>query len=63
MYVGYAVMCTDDVMYMLDMQCYVHVVLHACCTHGSMYIMCCVHNCTSGVVSMWCHVHVVHKVL
>ena len=21
------------------------------------------HDCTSGVVSMWCHVHVVHMVL
>ena len=42
-HVGYAVLCIDDAMYMLDMQCYVHVVFHACCTCGVMYIWCCVH--------------------
>ena len=46
-------------MYMLDMQCYVHVVLHAYCTCGAMYIWCDVHDCTSGVVCMWCCVYVV----
>jgi len=40
--VGYAVLCTYRSMYMLYMQCYVHIVLHACCTCGAMYI-CCVH--------------------
>ena len=63
MYVGYAVMCIDDAMYMLGMQCYVQVVLHAFCTYGAMYIWCCVHDCKSVVVSMWCCVHVVHRVL
>jgi len=57
------VLCTDDAMYMLDTQCYVHAVLRACCTYCVMYIWWCVHDCTSGVVSMWCHVHVLHKVL
>jgi len=28
-----------------------------------MYIWCCVNNCTSGVVNMWCLVHAVHMVL
>ena len=50
-------------MHMLDMQCYAHVVLCACCTCGAMYIWCCVHDCTSGTMSMWCCVHVVHIVL
>jgi len=27
LYVGYALLCTDHVMYMLDMQCYVQIVL------------------------------------
>ena len=56
-------LCTYDAMYMLDMQCYIHVVLRACCTCGVMYIWCCVRDCTSGVLSMWCCVHVVHMVL
>ena len=47
------VLCTDDAMYMLDMQCYVPVVLHACCAGGARYIWCGVHDCTSGVVCMW----------
>ena len=33
-HVAYAVLCTNDAMYILDMQCYVHVVLCACCTYG-----------------------------
>jgi len=45
-------MCTDDDMYMLDMQCYVHVVLRACCTCGVVYIWCCVHDSISGVACM-----------
>ena len=52
MHVGYVVLCTVDVMYMLDMQCYVHVMLRACFTCGAMYIWCCVHDCTSGAMSM-----------
>jgi len=51
-HVGYVVLCTVDVMYMLDMQCYVHVMLRACFTCGAMYIWCCVHDCTSGAMSM-----------
>jgi len=62
-HVGYVVLCTNDAMYMLDMQSYVHMVFYACCTYGAMEIWFCVHDCTSGVVSMWCHVHVVHVVL
>jgi len=57
------VLCTDDAMYMMDMQCYAHMVLRACCTCGAMYIWCCVHDCTSGTMSMWCSIHVVHIVL
>jgi len=57
------VLCTDDVMYMLDMQCYVHVVLFVSCTCDAMYIWCGVHDCTSGVVCMWCCVHVVQVAL
>jgi len=49
-------------MYMLYMQCCVHMVLCACSTYGAMYIWCCVHDCTSGALSMWCRVHVVHVV-
>ena len=55
--------CTYDAMYMLEMQCYVQVVLCACCTSGVMYIWCGVHDCTSGVVCMWCCVHVVQLAL
>jgi len=49
-------------MYMLYIQCYVRMVLCACCTIGNMYIWCCVHDCTSGVAYMlyiWCCVKVV----
>ena len=56
-------LCTDDAMYMLDMQCYVHVVLRACCTCAVVYIWCCVHDCTSGVVCMYYCVHVVQVAL
>jgi len=62
-HVGYAMLHTYGAMYMLYMQCYVHMVLCACCTCGSMHIWCCVHDCTSGAVSIWCRVHVVHRVL
>jgi len=48
---------------MLDMQCYVNVVLRACCTCGAMYVWCCVYNCISGVVCIWCCVHVIHMAL
>lgn len=48
--IGYATLCTDDAMYMLDMQCYVQMVLRTCCTCGTMYILCCLHDYTSGVV-------------
>lgn len=37
-YVGYAVMCTYGVVHMLDMWCYVHMVLHTCWICGAMYI-------------------------
>jgi len=33
-HVGYVELCMDDAMYVLDMQCNVHVVLRACCTYG-----------------------------
>lgn len=62
-HVGYAVLCTDDVMYMLYMQCYVHMVFCTCCTSGIMYIWCFAHNCTCGVMCMWSCVNVVHVVL
>jgi len=39
------------------------MLLCACCTSGTMYIWCCDHDFTGGVVSMWCHVHVSHMVL
>jgi len=58
-HVGYAVLSTNNAMYMLGMQCYVQVVLRACCTCGAMYICCGVHDCMSGVMCMWCCVHVV----
>jgi len=50
-------------MYMLYIQCYVLMVLFACCTYGVMPIWCCFHDCTSSVVSKLCRVHVVHMVL
>ena len=62
-HVGYAVLSTDVVMYMLEMQCYVQVVLCEFCTCGAMYIWCGVHDCTNGVVCMWCCVHVVQVTL
>jgi len=46
-------------MYMLYMHFYVHMVLCACCTYGAMYILCCVNDCRSGAVGMWCYGHVV----
>lgn len=39
-HVGYAMLCTDDAMYMLEIQCYVQVMLHICFTCGAMYIWC-----------------------
>ena len=53
-------------MYMLYMQCYVHMVLCACCTCGAMYIcgVCMILHvvlCTFSVVYMlytWYHVQV-----
>ena len=36
--------------------------LCACCTFGAIYIWYCLDDYTSGVVSMWCCVHVVHMV-
>jgi len=61
-HVGYAVLCIYDAMYMLDMQCYVQVVLRAC---GTFLL------CTYGVVCMivqevscvWCYVHIVQVAL
>jgi len=53
----------DGVMYMLDMQFYVHVVLPSCCTCGAMYIWCGVHDFESGVVYIWRWVHIVQVVL
>lgn len=50
--VEYVVFFIDDATYMLDMQCYVHMLLRACCTCGDMYIWCGVHDFTSGVVCM-----------
>jgi len=49
-------------MYKLYMKCYVHMVFCACWASGAMYIWFCVHDCTSGVVSMGCHVYIVHVV-
>jgi len=60
---GYAVSCTDNAMYMLGMQCYVQVVLCACCTCDVTYTWCGLHDCMSGDVCMWCCVHVVQVVL
>ena len=62
-HVGYAVLCTDDAMYMWEMQCYVQVVLRACCTCDDMYIWYGVYDYTSGVVCMCCCVHVVQVAL
>ena len=56
-------LCIYDVMYMLDIQCYAHMLFYACCIYVAMYIGCCVHDCTSGTLRMWCCVHVVHVVL
>jgi len=57
MHVGYAVLCMDDVMYMLDMQCCVWMVLCKCWICSAMYTWCCAHVlhmvlCTYGVVCM-----------
>ena len=38
------------------------MVLHSCCTCGAMHIWYCVHESTSGDVSMWCCVYVIHMV-
>jgi len=62
-HVGHVVLCTDDIMYMLDMQCYVNVVLCACRTCGVIFIWWCVHDFTSGVVCMQCCVHVLQVAL
>ena len=56
-------LCIDDAMYMLDMQCYVHVALRARCTCIAMYIWCGMHDCTSGVVCMWHCVDVIQVAL
>jgi len=61
--IRYAVLCTDDAMHILDIQCYIQGGLRACCTCDGMYIWHCVPNCTSGVVCIWCCVHVVQVAL
>ena len=53
MYITYAVLDIDGVMYMLDMQCYVPLVLRACCIGGVRYIWCCVHDYSSSVLYMF----------
>ena len=32
-------LCVDDAMYMLDIQCYEHMVFYACCTYGVVYMI------------------------
>ena len=46
---GYEVLCAYVVVHMLDMRCYIHMVLCTCCICNDMYI--------------WCRVHVVHVML
>jgi len=67
--VAYAVVGIDGVMYMMDMQCCVHIVLCTCwiCSvvYGDMYMLymqCYVHMalcecCTYGAMYIWCCVH------
>jgi len=55
-------LCTYDAMYNMYMQFYLHMALCACCTSCIMYIYCCVHDYTCGVVCMWFYVHLVHVV-
>jgi len=74
-HIGYAVFCTYGVVRMLDMRRCVHMELCAfsyavLCTYGMVcilyiwcYVWCCVYDYTCGVLCMWCHVHVIHRVL
>jgi len=39
------------------------MVLCACFRFGAMYIWCCMHDCISGVVRMWCYMHVADMIL
>ena len=67
MNITYVVLGINGVMYMLDMQCYVHIVLCACWICSVVYRGCYVHVvyvvlCTYGVVCMlykWYYLHMV----
>ena len=66
-HVEYAVLCTDDAMYMLDMECYVQVVLRACstlllCTYGVVCMIVQVVPCACGAVYILYKWHCVHVV-
>ena len=41
----------------------IHVVFYVCGVMYMLYIECCVYDYTCGVLCMWCHVHVIHRVL
>ena len=47
-------------MYMLEIQCYVQVVLHAYCTYG---VVCMIVQLVVYMFYMWCRIHVMHVVL
>lgn len=67
-HVGYGVLCTDDAIYVLDVKCYVQVVLRACgtlvlCTYGVVCMIVQVVSCACGVVYILYKWHCVHVVL
>jgi len=53
-HVGYMVPCTYDALYMLYMQCYVHMVLCSCCTYGDVCITVHVVLCTCCTCGAMC---------
>ena len=61
-YIAYAVLGIDGAMYMLDMWCYVRIVLCTCWICGVVCIWCYAHVgyavlCTYGAMYIWCCVH------
>jgi len=60
------VLCPCWICSVVYRSCYVHVGYAVLCTNGDLcmlYIWCCSHDCTSGVVNMCFRVHVPHVVL
>ena len=67
MNIAYAMLGIDGVMYMLDMQCCVDIVLYAWWICNVVFIWCCVHvgyemlctYCTVRIMDVRCCVHMV----